>query len=275
MICKTKAMNKITIFAMTKKGYEVVTSIYAKYSNIIDCVVSAEDPALSEDYYYEIKNFCRKNSIHFFDHKNFESIKTDFAFGVSWRWLINTDSQLIVFHDSLLPRYRGFNPLVSALINGDTEIGVTALYAADEYDKGDIINNSIHYIEYPITIREAIDIILKGYSSLALEIAGYISRGETLPRKPQTEKNASYSLWRDEDDYYIDWSADATVIKRFIDAVGFPYRGAASMLDGFIVRLLKVSILDDVKIENRTPGKIIFIKNSKPVIDMWQRIDKN
>jgi methionyl-tRNA formyltransferase len=43
---------------------------------------------------------------------------------------------------------------------------------------------------------------------------------------PQADDFATYSIWRDEADYEIDWSSDAQAIQRFINAVGYPYAGA-------------------------------------------------
>lgn len=45
----------------------------------------------------------------------------------------------INFHPSLLPKYRGPTPVNWAIINGETETGVTAHYMEEEFDKGDII----------------------------------------------------------------------------------------------------------------------------------------
>ena len=42
-------------------------------------------------------------------------------------------------HDSLLPTYAGFSPLIWALINGEPEVGVTAHMMDDELDAGDIV----------------------------------------------------------------------------------------------------------------------------------------
>jgi len=42
-------------------------------------------------------------------------------------------------HDALLPAYAGFAPLNWALINGETEVGVTAHMMNDELDAGDIV----------------------------------------------------------------------------------------------------------------------------------------
>ena len=139
--------------------------------------------------------------------------------------------QLIVFHDSLLPRYRGFNPLVSCLINGERHIGVTALLASSEYDRGNIISRSYTEINYPIKIQNAIELILRNYRELALTVSEMIERREVITGQPQNEQEASFSLWRDEEDYRIDWSQPAEDIKRFIDAVGYPYKGAQPDLE--------------------------------------------
>ena len=53
--------------------------------------------------------------------------------------MIRDKSKLIVFHDSVLPKLRGFNPLVTSLINGYEEIGVTVLYGTEDFDRGEII----------------------------------------------------------------------------------------------------------------------------------------
>jgi len=151
-------------------------------------------------------------------------------------------------------------------MNGDTQIGVTALFATGEYDRGDIIAQSATTIQYPITIAEAIDTIQANYVSLGLEIADKLYRDAPITASPQVEEEATYSLWRDDEDYFIDWSASAARIKRMIDAVGFPYKGAASFLDGKLARIFKAQVLCDVKIENRTPGKVIFIRDSKPIV---------
>jgi methionyl-tRNA formyltransferase len=264
---KLSPMKKLTVFAMTKKGKAVVTAIHSAYPGMIAAVVASRDSGMAEDCYEDIRDFCDRNRIPFYDRKSPHSINTDYSLAISWRWLIDVhSSRLIVFHDSLLPRYRGFNPLVTALINGDTKIGVTALFATGEYDRGDIIAQSATTIQYPITIAEAIDTIQANYVSLGLEIADKLYRDAPITASPQVEEEATYSLWRDDEDYFIDWSASAARIKRMIDAVGFPYKGAASFLDGKLARIFKAQVLCDVKIENRTPGKVIFIRDSKPIV---------
>jgi methionyl-tRNA formyltransferase len=251
---------------MTRRGLETVKAIVGSYPGLVGAVIGARDNAIAEDSYEEIRGFCAANAVKFQDSSS-PVAETEYSIAVGWRWLIRQGgSRLIVLHDSLLPRYRGFNPLVTALINGDEEIGVTALFATDEYDSGDIITQSASRIRYPITIREAIETVLHNYRTVALDLAGRLMRGEALRASPQDEASASFSLWRDEQDYFIDWSLPADTIRRAVDALGFPYKGAAAVVEGRILRVRRAHALPDVSIANRTAGKVIFVRDAKPIV---------
>ena len=252
---------------MSCKGLKVLEALGKDYLKLIDFVVTARDDDVQADYYDEIFLTCNQLNIRCYDRKDVYHVTSRYAVAVSWRWLINlSDTQLIVLHDSLLPKYRGFNPLVSCLINGEKKIGVTALFAADDYDTGDIIAQSLREISYPIKIERAIELIQDNYSELASEIAGTIANGLKLTGSKQDESEASYSLWRDEEDYRIDWNKPAENIRRFIDAVGFPYKGASTIVNDKPARVIEAEEVEDVKIENRIHGKVIFVKDGFPVV---------
>ncbi len=264
---KEPVSKKITLFCMTEKGYRVLETIISYSPEIIECVVSSRDPNIGQDYYDQISTLCKANDILFYSRSVIKEIHSPIAIAVSWRWLIQpASSTLLVFHDSILPKYRGFAPLVSALINGEKRIGVTALIASDKYDCGDIIAQSTRSIEHPIKIAEAIKIIHENYKEITIEVLDAITNGIPLNGVRQNESKASYSLWLDESDYHIDWSKNAEYILRFIYAVGAPYKGAFTLLDGKKARVLDAKIIDEVCIENRTPGKVIYIEESKPVV---------
>ncbi|MFO0357183.1 MAG: formyltransferase family protein [Sphingobacteriaceae bacterium] len=262
-------MNKITFFLMSKKGYECLISLIDNGNvNIIDKVIVSQDENIQNDYFNEITEICRNNKIEVIERNNSYSTNSKYLIAISWRWLIkhNENQCLIVFHDSILPKYRGFAPLVTSLINKESEIGVTALIASNEYDKGDIISQSKIAINYPIKVSEAIDRISFCYIEILNEIIFEVKKNATLKAAKQKEINASYSIWLDEDDYKINWNDSAENIKRFIDSVGYPYNGAKSLLNNSTIRIFDASVYKDVFIENRHPGKVIFIENDKPIV---------
>jgi methionyl-tRNA formyltransferase len=116
---------------------------------------------------------------------------------------------LIVLHDSLIPRYRGYAPLVSALVNGEREVGVTALLGAPEIDHGDVIAQKSLAVCYPAKINDVIDRIAKLYSEIVLELVAQLKATGSVTATPQDHTRATYSLWRDEEDYNMDWTASA------------------------------------------------------------------
>ena len=87
-----------------------------------------------------------------------------------------------------------------------------------------------------------------------------------MPRVAQDETLATYSLWRDDQDYDIDWTRSAEEIRRFVDAVGTPYLGAATRLKQVRARVLDADVGEDVRIENRTPGKVFAVEDGKPIV---------
>lgn len=262
-----KKIKKIVLYLMNQKGYTVLNDLLDTYgATSVEYVVSSKDENIEKDYFEEINQLCKSHEIDLYSkNDNLPEFK-GYKFAVGWRWLISDISNLIVLHDSLLPKYRGFSPLVNMLINGEKEIGVTALFASSNYDEGEIIHQRKVPITYPIKINEAIIMLSKLYSEITLSIINNLIKDEMLLSSPQNNSEATYSLWRDEKDYLINWSEDAKVIKRTIDALSFPFNGAKTYLNGDVVSIFDAEERKDIVIENRTVGKVIFIEDGFPVV---------
>lgn len=260
-------MNKVVFYLMGEKGYNVLLDFINMFdSSYIKFLVLSEDNNIKKDYFIELCDLCKKNDIEYYIRGEKIPIHQGFKFAISWRWLIPDSQKLIVLHDSILPRYRGFAPLVNMLINGEEYIGVTALFATEKYDNGKIIDKKKIKIEYPIKIQEAIIKIKPLYSQLVNEISSKIFENSKIESSVQNEDEASYSLWRDQKDYLIDWNNSSSFIKRFVDAVGYPYNGACSYVNNLKIIITDVEEVKEVKIENRDVGKVIFTENGFPVV---------
>lgn len=257
----------VTFLAMTQKGRDVVRHVLGRDADMVAQVIIGRDPQLVDDFSAEIAADCAAAGVPFAYREEAPDMVTSHAIAISWRWLVDLgDTELIVMHDSILPRYRGFAPLPNMLINGEPEIGVTALFASAEYDCGDIIFQERSAIDYPLTIQRAIEINNRNYIALVDRILAYLRAGDPLPRAPQDDAQVSYSIWRDAADYQIDWTRSAEEISRFVDAVGPPYAGAVTIAGNDRVIVDAASALPDVACELRHPGKVIFIEQGCPVV---------
>ncbi|MDR9498510.1 MAG: formyltransferase family protein [Hydrogenovibrio sp.] len=266
-------MKNIAFYVMNSKGLFVLKNYIEKFgANAIDYVVSEQDKAVQYDGFQEIKQLAQSNNIPFYPRTKFDvEIENKFSglkFAIGWRWLIKNETNLIVFHDSLLPKFRGFAPLVNSLINKELRGGVTALFADCKYDRGDIIAQKSTDFSYPIKIEEAIRQIEPLYFELVDKIYTRQLAGEPLTGYKQDENQATYSLWLDHEDYFIDWTWPSEKIKRFVDAVGYPYDGAKARLNDEVINFKEVDVPDDVVVEHRERhiGKVIFIEQGLPVI---------
>lgn len=255
----------VTLYLMGEKGLFVLMNVL-QYKEVISHVVCARDKNIQKDYYDEIKTISNKNDIIFYDRLEVPLIETDYSIAVAWRWMIPNNKQLIVLHDSLLPKYRGFAPLVNMLINHEPKIGVTALFANKKFDCGNIILQKSICVDYPIYIHDAITKVSKLYIEIVQSIIKIISEGLPIYSVEQNDVEATYSLWRDEDDYRIEWERDSSYIQQFIYSVGFPYKGASTNLDSIKYRVLDCELVDDVIIENRCPGKVLFVEDGHPIV---------
>lgn len=263
---------------MTAKGLATLAHLVTNLPKAtIAAVVVGKDAAVQNDYAQEIADLAQAHNIPVFPRQDSQGLlaalanngDTYFRMAISWRWLLPTADALgplVVLHDSPLPRYRGFAPLVNMLINGEPEIGVTSLFAGEDYDVGPIIAQAVTPITYPITIASAILTLEPLYAQVALQTVEKLLEHPDYPGSPQVEAQATYSLWRDEADYRLDWTLDAHTLARTVDALGYPYNGAQCLCNDSPAIVLAATPLPDVTIENRTPGKVLFVKAGLPIV---------
>lgn len=187
----------------------------------------------------------------------------DVVFVVGWQYLLkDPPPNLVVLHDSLLPNRRGFAPTVSALLSGDTNLGVSAVLPGTGVDDGPLLAQSSVRISSPTKIAVAIESLRACYLSVARQICDALASGGSLAAlsQPQSEALATYSQWRDEWDYLVDWSLSAEAVVRHIHAVGPPYSGAiAYSATGLKIVLEDAELGNDVTFVNRTPGKVYAV----------------
>jgi methionyl-tRNA formyltransferase len=134
-------------------------------------------------------------------------------------------------HGSLLPKYRGRNPVNWVLVNGETETGVTLHYMTEEADAGDIIAQRA----LPIDGEDTALTLYRKMSDLALALFSEtypLLRTGTVPRIPQDPTRATVFRGRTAEDGLIQWGWPAGRVYNLIRAVTHPYPGAFTHFRG-------------------------------------------
>lgn len=134
-------------------------------------------------------------------------------------------------HPSLLPAYRGRAPINWALVNGESETGVTLHHMVRRADAGDVVGQrriAIDPRETALSLYRKVE--SEGISLLA-EMLPRVADG-TAPRFPQDAARASQFGGRRPEDGRIDWSWPAARIDNLVRAVAPPWPGAFAEIAG-------------------------------------------
>lgn len=134
-------------------------------------------------------------------------------------------------HASLLPQYRGAAPINWAIINGETETGVTTFLLNHEIDKGAIIGQIRVPIGEEDTIGTMYDRLMKIGTGLVLETVERIAAGKIEPIEQQhiDESTLHPAPKIFKEDCRIDWSRPGKRIIDFIRGLS-PYPAAWTAL---------------------------------------------
>ncbi|MCG5212993.1 methionyl-tRNA formyltransferase [Streptosporangium sp. KLBMP 9127] len=165
-------------------------------------------------------------------------------------------------HDSLLPAYAGFSPLIWALINGEKEVGVTAHMMNAELDAGDIVVQRAVPVGPSDTATDLFHRTVDLIAPIVAEALDHIASGRT-DWTPQDRSKASFFHKRSIEDSNIDWTWPAEDIERLVRAQSDPYPNAFTYYKGERIRILKASVSTGVY--GGTPGRV-FIREGDGIV---------
>lgn len=153
-------------------------------------------------------------------------------------------------HASLLPQYRGAAPINWAIINGETETGVTTFFLQHEIDTGDIIFQeriSIEPEDNAGTIHDKLmylgaELVLKTVQ--AIEVNTVETKSQLINPKSQNSYKHAPKIFKET--CLINWSKPAVEIHNLIRGLS-PYPTAFTILDGKVLKFYKSRVSNDNK----------------------------
>ena len=159
-------------------------------------------------------------------------------------------------HASLLPDYSGGAPLVWAMLNGETETGITLFKMDAGIDSGPIVGQKTETIRQDDTIATLYERI----ESLGLELISHyfpkLASGQVVLTDQDESKRRVFPQ-RGPEDGEINWNLDVTSIRDFVRAQTKPYPGAFTTLNSERINIWKVSPNSLPAEDGLVPGQVL------------------
>lgn len=153
-------------------------------------------------------------------------------------------------HGSLLPRYRGAAPINRAVMNGDTETGVTTFFLKHEIDTGDIIGQEKIIVGPDEDAGSVYDRLMAIGADLTCRTVEQIAAGgvEAVPQIKMSDEEPTAAPKIFKEDCRIDWQRPASEIHNHVRGLA-PAPGAWTEIvhgDGTVlsVKILKTARLN-------------------------------
>ncbi len=176
-------------------------------------------------------------------------------------------------HPSILPKYRGPSPIVTALLNGEKSIGISLIKINKTLDTGDIYELK----KIPVSTEDNYSTIeIKIINTATSMLSEFLDRAENnnLSAFPQSGIGVSYTKIFTKKDTIIDWNDNSQNIFNRIRA--FSNRpGCVSLFKGRTVKILKAKIHDE-EIAEKTkiykPGEVVFAEKTGLIIKCGKKL---
>lgn len=202
--------------------------------------------------------------------KEFEALKPNLNIVVAFRMLPKVVWQLPEYgtfnlHASLLPQYRGAAPINWAIINGETQTGVTTFFIDDKIDTGEIILQSALDIKPNETVGELHDKLMHLGSKVVNDTVRLIEKGNVKTQKqPVKESKPAPKIYTET--CKIDWDDSTDNIFNKIRGLN-PYPTAWTTLynnkEEYLVKIYDVK--KEYIAHNNEFGKLLFSKKELKV----------
>jgi methionyl-tRNA formyltransferase len=166
-------------------------------------------------------------------------------------------------HASLLPRWRGAAPIQAAILNGDSETGVTIMRMDPGVDTGLVLSQRLIPISPDDTAGSLSDKLAALGAQLLIDtLPGYLN-GTILPQ-PQAQAQPTYAPMLKKEDGQLDFTQPAEALARRVRAFN-PWPGTYTLWHGQILKVHRAHAVGASSEPAPTPGARL-VHQGLPVI---------
>ena len=240
-------MKDLRIIFMGTPDFAVATldALVAEGKNVVGVITAPDKPAGRGRKINQsaVKKYAISNSLHILQPTNLKdpdflnelkALEADLQIVVAFRmlpkqvWAMPKQGTFNL-HASLLPDYRGAAPINWAIINGDTQTGVTTFFINEDIDTGAIIKQESQVISETASVGLLHDQLMILGRKVVVETVALI---ETDTVKPIKQEAGTFrpAPKLNKENCRIDWTKPAKSIHNHIRGLN-PYPGAWTILE--------------------------------------------
>ena len=162
----------------------------------------------------------------------------------------------INLHGSLLPQYRGAAPINWAIINGETETGVTTFFLKHEIDTGDVLFSEKTPIADDETAGDIHDKLMVIGSQLLVKTIRAIESGgyQEMPQEQFASSKLKHAPKIFKEDCLVNWHNSVQNVHNFIRGLS-PSPTAYTVFQNKTLKIFKAEI--DQNTTDLSPGELI------------------
>jgi len=198
----------------------------------------------------------RKDLSELFSSKHFSSdlgVLIDYGIIVGRDIIDSFPKGIINSHFSILPQWRGADPITFSILSGQESTGVSLMLLVEKMDEGPLISYGEYQLPMDITTPVLTNHLIHfSNQMLTNEIPRYLAGAEPSPQTV-TGRKVSYSRKLTKEDGVIDWSKPAVQIEREVRAF-IEWPKSKAKIAGKDVTITEASVVEvDSK---KKPGRV-------------------
>ncbi|MDC7248306.1 MAG: formyltransferase family protein [Sphaerochaetaceae bacterium] len=247
--------HKITLFASSSVALNLVSYLFSK--ELLACVVVTS--RLDADSQMLLQTLSQHNIPHFVFNENddrqnldiLNQVKSDLAlvFGFSHKLssliLKHFNNDIFNIHASLLPKYRGSQPLFWQLKNGEASSALSLCRISENFDDGEIVIQKKFDIDSKDTFGILVGTVSKIVINIVDEFLSVLNKEEKILSASAQIGKATSAPKVEAKDIIIEWekmnSMDIVNLARACNPI---FGGAQTVLKSFYLNILEATIVD-------------------------------
>lgn len=159
-------------------------------------------------------------------------------------------------HASLLPKYRGAAPIQWAIIDGETQSGVTIMQMNEGLDTGDMLTKAVVPILDTDTGDSLHDKLMAAGAELIVKTLPQIEAGTLIPQK-QDDAASCYAKRLQKSQGRLDFTKEAVVLERLIRGLN-SWPGSYTQFRNKNLKIWEASVKEEMQ-KKAAPGTIVNV----------------